>query len=90
MTLEQATVKANEHMKAVNGNPRAYDVPEVMRGTRDMMIGKSFAVQGGTLKIEKIIGQNYLVSINAIEWDAMPVMYFCERVYPAIKAKEIV
>jgi hypothetical protein len=84
MTKVEANEKAKENVKAVNGDPNAYQIPYERAETARSKVGKSFTTSKGTITITDWIGQNYVIEFNG-DYSVVPVVYFLSKVLPVIK-----
>jgi hypothetical protein len=88
MDKQSAMVKAESNVAAQNGDAHAYDIPAEIAETVKRMVGRTFAVPDGKMMIVEQVGQNYVFDHNG-DFDVIPASYFCLKIFPGLKAKEI-
>jgi len=88
MTKQDAMIKAETNILAKNGDPHAYDIREDIAETVKRMVGRSFTVPDGKMLIAEQVGQNYVFDHNG-DFDIIPAVFFCLKIFPGLKSKEI-
>lgn len=81
MTKLDALKKAESPIANVANNPNAYEIPFEQANSAKSLVGNTYkAPNGHTISVEQWIGQNYLVRIDADNYDAMPVVYLLSKI----------
>jgi len=81
MTKSDAIKKAEAPIANVANNPNAYEIPFESANSAKSLVGNTYkAPNGHTISVEQWIGQNYLVRIDADNYDAMPVVYLLSKI----------
>jgi hypothetical protein len=73
-TINEAIEAAKNPTEANNGQKNAYEISIELAETAKNLVGKTLSKDGKSMKIEKWVNQNYVVSANGI-YMISPVMY---------------